>query len=68
MRVGRQGEEVCAAAPLAQRVEQTEQVGLGHPGHAHFVPEGKTSESSLAECSLKESDSHGKHKLFGKLA
>lgn len=38
--VGGQSEEVCAAAPLAQRVKQAEQVGLGHTGHGLFVPAG----------------------------
>lgn len=51
--VGGQGEEVSAAAPLAQRAEQTKQVGLGHSGYAQFVPRGKTLESPSAECSLR---------------
>lgn len=40
--VGGQGEEVGVATPLAQRAEQTEQVGLGHAGHGKFVPGRKT--------------------------
>lgn len=39
--VGGVGEEVCAAAPLAQKAEEAEQVGLGHTGHSQFVPTGK---------------------------
>lgn len=47
--VGGQAEEVGAAVLLAQIAEQTEQVGLGHPGHGLFVPRGKTFEDSLVK-------------------
>lgn len=38
LRVGRQREEVGAAAPQAEGAEQAEQVGLGHAGDGQFVP------------------------------
>lgn len=39
--VGGQREEVAAATPLAQSAKQSEQVGLGHSGHTHFVARGE---------------------------
>lgn len=43
--VGGQREEVSAAAAQAQSAEESEQVGLGHSGHAQFVARGEKSES-----------------------
>lgn len=44
MGIGRQGEKVGAATPLAQRAEEAEEVGLGHSGHAQFGPREKIVE------------------------
>lgn len=52
--VGGQGEEVGAAAALAQRAEQAEQVGLGHSGHAQLVPEDRKKMPTRANQSWED--------------